>query len=61
MIDDDSFKLKLSVISLSIFKYVEWCRYKEFQSLFLILKFLIIIKILFKLTLVFFKYFKVDC
>jgi len=58
---DDSSKLKLSVISLNISVYVEWCGYEGSQSLFLILKSSVIIKMLFKLILVFFRYFKTYC
>ena len=58
---DDNSKLKLLVISLSVFICVEWCKYKGSQLLSLILKSLIMIKTLFKFISVFFRYFKVVC
>ena len=54
----ESSKLKLSAISLRESTYVE---YKGFQSLSLMLKSPVIIRTLFKFTLVFLRYFKANC
>jgi len=61
LIGIDSSRWRLLATSQSIFVCIEWWGYEVFQLLFLMLKFSIIIRTLFKFTLVFFIYFKVVC
>ena len=57
----DNSRLKESAISLRVNTCIEWCKYDGSQSLSLILKSSVTIRILFKFTSVSFRYFKVDC
>ena len=57
----DKSRLKLSTISKGVLVYTEWYGYNRSQLLFLMLKSSIITKILFRLTSVFFRYFKMFC
>ena len=61
LIGVDNSKPKLSATSQSMSVYNEQWKYDKSQSLSLMLKFLIIIIMLFKFISVFFKYFKIFC